>query len=560
MMRRDLNGLTSGEFDLVIVGGGIFGVCTAWEAASRGLKVALLEQGDFAGATSGNCFKIAHGGIRYLQHVDISRALESCYERQALLRIAPHLVAPLPILIPTYGAGAQSKWLLRLGCFVYDALTWNRNRGIQDPQRRIPVAKAVSKTELLNQFPGLTGQAVTGGVLFHDAQIYNPVRLALAFLQSAVAEGACAANYAQVQQLVLRDDRVVGVEVRDLIDNVNLQVRAKMVINAAGPWVPDLVQTQLGVPLAPPPVFSRDVCLVAARPWNADAALAVCAQNNDPDAVLSRSRRHLFITPWRDSTLIGVWHQVHLGHPEGCNLSEAEIQQYIDEVNEAYPALNLTRNEVSQALYGVVLSAHSGAEDAQIRFGKRSRIIDHQAESGIQNLISVIGVRYTMGRAVGVRAVELAAKKLGRQLGPSNTATIPLFGGDIPDLGSLLESAINSRPNSIDVDVIETLVRDYGTAYGNVLRYADDRDDGAEFVGDSHVLKAEVIHAVREEMAQKLSDVVLRRTEMGTATIPEDKTLGSCARLMAEELGWDAVRQQSEVDDFRSKFGHQLSV
>ncbi len=191
-MKRDTLALTNYEYDLIIVGGGFFGVCAAWEAASRGFSVALIEKGDFCQATSANHYKFVHGGIRYLQHADLSRVRESCRERSVLLRIAPHLVRPIPIVIPTYGHGTKGKVFLRAGFAIYDLLTSDRNIGLSDPGQQVPNGKFISRKEVLERFPGLSRQGLTGGAILHEGQYYNPPRLAISFLQSAVEAGAVA--------------------------------------------------------------------------------------------------------------------------------------------------------------------------------------------------------------------------------------------------------------------------------------------------------------------------------------------------------------------------------
>ncbi len=185
-MRRSIAALTEKEFDLIVVGGGIFGACAAWDAALRGMSVALVERGDFCEATSANHFKIIHGGIRYLQHGDIYRIRESSRERSALLRIAPHLTKPLPIAIPTYGHGLQGKELLKIGMSLFDLLTFDRNQHVRDLGQHIPSSWFMSREECLNSFPGLDQNGLTGAGIFCDGQIYNPPRLALSFIQSAV--------------------------------------------------------------------------------------------------------------------------------------------------------------------------------------------------------------------------------------------------------------------------------------------------------------------------------------------------------------------------------------
>ncbi len=175
-MKKNLQKLGKNEYDLIVVGGGIFGACAAWDAASRGLKVALLEKKDFSHATSANHLKMVHGGIRYLQHGDVVRVRESCRERTALLKIAPHLVRPLPIVMPTYGHGKRGKAVLGLGVSLYDLLTLDRNKPIADEGRRIPGGSLITRQEVLNYFPGIEQRGLTGAAVFYRRADVQPAK------------------------------------------------------------------------------------------------------------------------------------------------------------------------------------------------------------------------------------------------------------------------------------------------------------------------------------------------------------------------------------------------
>ena len=216
-MQRDLATLARDEHDLLVVGGGMFGAAAALDAAQRGLKVALLERGDFCGATSAHSFKMIHGGIRYLQHADVSRIRQSARARSAFLRVAPHLTQPLPIVVPTYGWGMKSRPALGAAMAAYDLLTLDRNRGIADPARRIPRGRSWGRDEVLRRYPGIAQDGLTGAGVFCDGQMYNAPRLVLAFVQSAAAAGAMCANHVEVTGFLRRGARVEGVVARAVI-------------------------------------------------------------------------------------------------------------------------------------------------------------------------------------------------------------------------------------------------------------------------------------------------------------------------------------------------------
>jgi glycerol-3-phosphate dehydrogenase len=549
MRRADASTLAGTVYDVVIVGGGIFGICAAWDAAQRGLSVALIERGDFAAAASANCFKMVHGGVRYLQHGDVRRMRESNRELNTLLRIAPHLVEPLPIVIPTRGWGAKSKWLLRLGLKIYELITFDRNHGISDPARCLPRASAVSRSEILRMFPGLGHQTLTGGVLFHDGQMYSPARLALAFLKSAVQIGAQAANHMEATGFISDGRHVSGVSVVDRMTGEEFAVRGRMVLNTAGGWSAHLLEQALGIQLSPLPSFSRDACFVVHRQLGPKSALAVTGKTKDPDAILSRGNRHLFLVPWREHTLVGVWHVVHRGDPDTAGVSRADVEAFIDEINEAYPSFPLRLEDVALCQAGLVLFGENTELATNLSYGKRSLFVDHSVEHGIDGLLTVIGVRYTTARSVAARAVDRVFAKLGRRLLPSKTGLIPVYGGAIERVADLLARAIREGQPGLSDGTLRALVRNHGTAYTDVLEYLSENPDWSESLGSSTTIKAEVIHAVRKEMAQKLSDVVFRRTDLGSGNRPEPRSLQVCADLMASELGWDESRTQKELEE-----------
>lgn len=553
-MKRDLPALTSKKYELVVVGGGIFGVCAAWDAALRGLSTVILERGDFCQATSANHFKVVHGGIRYIQHLDFYRVRESSRERNILLRIAPHLVQPLPIVIPTYGHGLTGKEILRAGFALYDIMTLDRNSGIGDPERQIPSARFLSRKKVLSLFPGLEEKGLTGGAVFCDGQMYNPTRLAISFLRSAVNAGAEAANYVSVEDLLFKENRLCGVKARDILSDSKFEVRGKMVLNTAGPWAHRILSKSLGLELNPKPVFSRDLAFVVNRPPISRYGLAFSTKTKDVDSVLDRGGRHLFALPWRGVTLIGVWHKVFERVPEEISVSETELQTFVNEVNESCPYLNLRTQDISMVNTGLTLFGdedHQGS--SQMSFGKRSRLIDHGSEHDLEGLITLIGVRATTAQGMAEKAIDLVLKRLGKHGGKSRTSVSPIYGGSISHFEKYVESASKAN-SSIDAGIMRCLVHNYGSQYQRVLNYIDEDPSLAEPLNGSSVIKAEVVHAVREEMAQKLSDVVFRRTDVGTAAMPGEDALTSCANLMAVEKGWKQGQIEAELAEVRKAY------
>ncbi|MEM7624430.1 MAG: glycerol-3-phosphate dehydrogenase/oxidase [Planctomycetota bacterium] len=556
-MQRDIDQVRDQTFDLVVIGGGIFGACAACDAAQRGLSVALIERGDFGGATSANSLKMIHGGIRYVQHLDIARVRHSAAERRTFLRVAPHLVHPLPIVIPTYGHGMKGMGVLRIGMGLFDLMTVDANRGIADRSRRIPWCKTLCRPRTLDMYPGLEEDGLTGAALFSDAQMYNPCRLVLAFLQKGIEAGAVAVNHAEVTSFLRDGRKVTGVAVRDTLTDEDFPVNAKMVLNAAGPYAERLLaDASVGVTLRQKITYSRDTAFVVKRKLTHPShAVALQGTTSDPDAKLGRGERHMFVAPWRDDyTLLGVWHVVYNGDPAAFTVTDEELKIYLDEMNRIYPAWGLKLEDVALCNAGLVPfgdnpEGASHAAGQNLRYGHRSHLIDHAKDHGLDNLVTLIGVRYTTGRYEAQHALDLIERRLGRGPTPCRTAATPVAGGDIADVERFVADVTRREAGRLSPAVCRALVRNYGTAIEAVLAAADADRGLLRTLGDSTTIAAEVVHAVRHEMAVTLADVVLRRTDLATGGYPGEAVLGEVVELMAAAGGAlaDPAAQIAEV-------------
>ena len=553
-MHRDLRALEGTEFDLVVVGGGMFGAAAALDAAQRGLRTALIERADFAGATSSHSFKMVHGGIRYLQHADVPRLRHSARARSAFLRSAPHLVRPLPIVVPTYGAGMKSKPVLRVGMAAYDLLTADRNRGIADPSRQIPRGRFMSREEVGRRYPGLAPHGLTGAGIFCDGQMYNPPRLVLAYAQSAAAAGAVCANYVEATGLIERAGRVQAVAARDVVGGARFEIRGRFVLNAAGPYAEWILAGSLGRGLTPPTPFSRDAYFIVRRPLiEGDHALTVPAITTDRDAIVSRGGRHLFLVPWRGVTLVGVWHKVYQGHPDDYEIAEEELAAWIAEINGAYRGLDLTLSDVALGSAGLVPYGESDPDAAELKFAHRSRIVDHRAERGLDGLLTLIGVRYTTGPVEASEAVDLVSQRLDRRVPASRVEWLPVHGGGFANFEALVSELSQTAPASVSRPSLLALAHNYGTCASTVLSLAASRPDWARTLPGSEVLGAEIAHAAHNEMAVTLADAVFRRTGLSTTGDPGDGALRAAARIMGECLGWDPPQVEAELAYVRSR-------
>lgn len=536
-MKRDLTDLANGRFDVIVIGGGASGAATARESALRGLRTALVEKGDFGEGASAHCLKMVHGGIRYLQHADVSRLRKSCHERATMLRIAPHLVSPLPIAVPTYGWGRRGKPFLGAGMFVYDVLSADRNRETPDPARRIASTRFLGASEVLQHFPSIDRKGLTGAAVFEDGQMYSPPRLVWAFVDAAREAGALVANYVEAERLIRRGDRVAGVTVRDRMTDARFDLQAPVVINASGPWAEGMLASGGIDPGLYRGTYSRDTCFVIDRRFASPLALALQGESSDSDAIVGRGARHMFMVPWRDKTLVGVWHRVVDRQPDEVGLPADQLQSFIDEMNAILPPLELSQADVRMAGFGLVPFGEAQQGGATLSFGKESKVLDHAERDGLKGLITVISVRYTVARKDASIALDLAARHGDFKAHAVDSTNLPLPGGDIADFDALLKEARSRAPAWLGAAGAEALVRNYGTRHTRVLQLATTRPALARRVDGTDVSLAEVAYVCREEMATTLADVLFRRTDIATGEAPTPEAVEQVAQVMRDEPG-----------------------
>jgi glycerol-3-phosphate dehydrogenase len=398
---------------------------------------------------------------------------------------------------------------------------------------------------------------LTGGAVFCDGQIYNPSRLAISFLRSAVELGADAANYIEVIGFLKNKNQIVGIKARDVLSDDQMEVSAKMVLNTAGPWAHRLNNSQLGPESIHNPIFSRDLAFVIRRKVNHRFGLAISTMTKDTDALLNRGGRHLFLVPWRDYLLIGVWHVVFNGPPEDIAVTKEELQVFIDEFNEAYPGLSISIDDILMINTGLTLFGDEKKQGIDVMsFGKRSLIIDHRRKHNLEGLVTLIGVRATTARGMAEKVIRMILNRLGKKGSNSQSEKTPIYGGRIDSFQDLLFQAKKYSPSGLSEKHLRTLLHNYGSQYKEVLKYGNEDSTMLESVGDTSVLKAEIVHAIREEMAETLADVVFRRTDLGTGEYPGDIEVKCCADIMGKEKRWNKNRFENEIHSIAKAVPH----
>lgn len=549
-MKRDLKKLSDSEFDVLVVGAGIYGVATAWDAALRGLKVALIEKKDFGSATSANSLKIIHGGLRYLQTLDIKRMRESIHERMVLMRIAPHLVYPMPVIMPTYANRLKSRPAMFAALLANDMVGFDRN-GLSDPHKYMPNGHLISIAEVQKHIPGYTKYNMSGGALWYDCQCYNTERFSLSFVLSAVKKEAVVANYVKADDLIKKGNRIIGVKAKDELSGDSFDIRAKVVVNNSGPWVDHVLDRLNGQVSASRFTLSTAMNLVINRKLLGKHAAGLSGPYHyvRDDGSEYNSFRMLFFAPWRDYTIIGTNHLPYSGKQDDYKVTEAEITDFLATVNKAYSAAEIKREEVSYFYGGFLPMAQRNPDTGEVQLQKHYGLHDHQVENQVEGLISVVGVKYTTARDVARKTIDTVFKKLQQSSPKCLTEERALQGGNIMHFENFVNDAISSNAELLSEKVMRHLCHNYGSGYNEILAYGKQRADLLKMMPDSkEVIKAEIVHGVQEEMALKLSDLILRRTDLGAAGNPGEACLKEAAQIMGKELNWDAARRQQEID------------
>jgi glycerol-3-phosphate dehydrogenase len=535
-MVRDLRRLADTRFDLVIVGAGFYGAVAAWDAVLRGLSVALIDKNDFGSGTSFNNLKTLHGGLRSLQSLDFKQMRLFIRERRALARVAPHLVQPLPFVVPTYRDPRRSAALMRVALMLNDVISRDRHDGLRDSSLHLPKGRIVSRSECLQLNPVIEPKGVSGGAVWYDYQLQSTDRMTFSFVASAADRGGTVANYVRAVSFLRDRSRVTGVRVEDRLTGQQFDLRGETVLNATGPWAASLLKTLGGDTASPAPRLSRAMNVVTRALAGSHACGGLA------------SGRFLFLVPWRDVSVLGTSHDAHDGEPEALNVTRWDVEAFLADAREAFPHAALTSSDVRLIHRGLLpmISGH----DTHVKLLRESVVVDH-SQQNVAGLVSMFGVRYTTARATAEQAIDTVFRARGVSTPPPcRTAETPVLGGDITNKESFTRAVLLREVTGVTPETLRRLALTYGTTYDAVLQIVRDQPALGETLGrQCAVTGAEIVHAARTECAITLADVVIRRTEAGSAGHPGSDALERAAAIMAEQMGWDENRMWQEISE-----------
>lgn len=511
-----------GTFELIVIGAGINGAAIAREAALSGVKTLVVERGDVGSGTSSASSRLIHGGLRYLEYGEFSLVYESLHERERLLQLAPHLVAPLELVIPVYRGAKRPKWQINVGLALYDLLSLGKS---------VPKRASLTREQLVARLPGIGTDELLGGASYYDAQVRFPERLVIENLRDAVAHGAVLRTYSRVTRIVVANGRAVGVEWQGH-DGSRSAARAPLIVNAAGPWVDEVLgeihHTQL---LGGTKGSHIIVPRFASAP---DVGVYVEARSDG---------RPLFILPWNDLVLIGTTDERYDGEPADATIEPRELDYLATEAERVFPS--------AAGLKARVLYTHTGVRPLpHQRRGKtaaitrRHLIRRHRAARG---LYSVVGGKLTTHRALAEDVVRKLRREWPRPLGASPTLARPLPGALASSDRDELLAELAGRFGAAQA---HRLWHVYGGAAAEVAARARDAEL-ARTIDPSGVLWAELTYAIEREWAVTLEDLLQRRCMAGLGADFGLVAAAGAATALGRLGIWDAGKAEHELATYR---------
>ncbi|MCI5165781.1 MAG: glycerol-3-phosphate dehydrogenase/oxidase, partial [Candidatus Electrothrix sp. GM3_4] len=515
MQRQEhLQRLKEQQFDILVIGGGITGACIAHDAALRGFSVALIERRDFGGFTSSASSKLLHGGIRYLPKGQVWKVRESGREQMILQNLAPHLVRWRPFLVPTEHGLSLTKgaWAIKIAMKIYGLCHFGLEGLLDNPARKPPQGAFLDVETALAAAPQLSSvDRLSGAQVLFESHMHSSERMTLAFLKTAVSNGATIANYLEAEQYLTEQGRIEGVAVRDTLTGEQFSLRARLTINSAGPATQALnrlvpaLHLRLKKELTG---FARGVHLVT-RQVHPEYALALTSPEKT-EGFVTRGGRHFFIIPWRGRSLIGTTNVPFKETFDEVKVTQKDIDDFLVDINEGLPDLHLTREDVHYAYTGLYPLIVRKIEEDKYQGTGEYQLVDHEATDEIAGLITALGAKFTTARNMAEKTMNLAVQKIteeiteeiAKQKKTCCTASTPLLEGDIADLPGFLQEKkqqyTNQYKDLLPADAVEHLVCYHGAEIDQVMALAADRPELLQPLSPTlFTLAVDVLYAVQ---------------------------------------------------------------
>jgi glycerol-3-phosphate dehydrogenase len=525
------------EYDIIIIGGGITGASVAYEAASRGFSVALLERDDYGSKTSAATSKLIHGGLRYLANMEFGLVRESLRERRILENIAPNFVYPIANMIVSDRQSLKTrKNILKIGMILYDILSFDK-RWTWDKSKKLPCHSMLSREETIKKEPALSHENLTGSLIYYDCASISPERLTLAFIKSAQGAGADSANYMEVTGFIKNGDSVEGVSVTDKIKNRKLEIKGKITINCAGPWADRVLSLSANSANGEVLRRSEGIHIITKGIVNTHLVTTV-----------TPSGRHIFIIPWRGHSIIGTTDKEYIGNPDDWRITKESINELIMDLNASFGGhIQISYDDVLFC-YGGLRPLVEDQTESVYQTSRKYEIYDNEID-GLNRLITVEGGKYTTSRNLAEQVMILVSQKMNEKKVKSITAKDYLKGCEIEDMNAFFTHARDKYKLMTDEKTVDYLAGIYGTELDALMAIAVKDKKMLQPLNNNGDILAQVVYAVKYESACTLSDIVFRRTGIGTLGNPGKKSIKLAAETAGSILKWDADRIKKEIKD-----------
>ncbi len=565
-MGRRLEQLSKNRFDVIVIGGGIIGAGIAREARLRGLSVILFEKGDFASGTSGKTSGLIHGGIRYLEQGAFGLVHESIQERYTLFHLAPHLVSPIPFLLPIYRGSSRGPFTIRIGMILYNLLAGKQSLGrylFLSPER-------VKQLE-----PNLSSSGLLGAARFIDCQM-DDARLCLTTLLSAQKRGAEILNYTEVVGLLHKDRKVCGVKAKDAHGGVTYAIEGEIVINATGAWIDTVCQMEgADAPSSPgtnldldqtvdtrnregagedsrvsepnragrfaPPLWGRRI-----RPTK--GIHIVLPKMTERHAVVLSSQKEgrvFFVIPWREYSLVGTTDTDYSGNPDQVTSNKEEIASLLADTMPYFPSIS---SEKVLASFAALRPLVNEKKENPLDLSRREKI-----EWTRGGMLVVFGGKYTLFRKIAIRVIDSVIKANPRLHVLRRPQPEPaLYGGEMSSLDDYIRQEISRKTLPVRQGLLQHLIQTYGTNYEAVIACAHGNPDLLKPLTTlGYPLPVEVIYSVQNEHAVHLSDFMFRRTRLAHGPHRDSLPLiKDISEIMGAEAGWSKELIQKECEAY----------
>lgn len=528
------------NYQLVIVGGGVYGAALCWEATHRGVKTLLVEQDDYACGASSNSLKTIHGGLRSLQSLNIKAVIKGIRERSIFLKIAPNYVKQLACILPTTGSLMKSKPVVGMGLLLYNMLCQITSL-FSTNDRKLPNARLLSLSEFLNRASRINPEGITGGAVWYDAQVTNTERLVWQFIKSAMKKGAVAVNHTvALKHEYNQSTGRHSVLIRDQLTGLEKKVTTSAIVDCSAAW--NYIKHCL-------PSADHDEDLTFLKSVNIIVRKKIFDNAVGASVKIDKtgSSRLYFLSPWRDCTMIGTWYSKVENYPEN-SFSYAEAGGCIDEINTLFNQKLLDVDDICNVHIGFLPAKnnqHSDPLTLDKNLYSNYQFKDWSEQAGMNGVYSLRGTKYTLARYDAMQVIDRLAKTMKWEVTASQSDCLPIFqSGTVPD-----------HSYSLPDEIVSHLLMNYGADIEHVLSYISKNPELAELIpGTQYHISAEINYVVFHEQVLTLCDLLKRRMDIGDRAIPELKTVNYCALIMQRLLLWSDEVLKAQVSEFYASY------